>query len=462
MARRHGIVTCMALALLAVDALPQRQDEGRRRRPRTRENAPVVQDFNLFVTGDVVLTRRWSRHESGAFDAVMDEARSADAAIVNLETTLHDFRGVYPERYDGQGPPRAADPAIAAELQWAGVDVVCAAHDHTYDYGALGVLSTLRHVEGKGLVVAGAGRDLQTARGPAYYYGAKGFVGVVAASASYSRWGVATEARPELHGKPGLNPLSVRWTMDRTITAAVADKIADIAREESFDFEVQGSGEGRRILGATFTVGDRNEIIYRGKVSDRDLEANLAAVSKARNDASVVVFALHAHRPGAWIEDIAHRVLDGGADVFVAHGPAGIRGIEIYNGKPAFYGLGSFAFQADTISRLPAEYLEAVGLSADTPASEAMRRVAAPWAEAPERWRSLAAVVQFRSGELARVRVLPLDLHAERGFGVRGTPEWAGAEQARTIIEELRRASARYGTQIDYDADDRAGTITLR
>ena len=61
----------------------------------------------------------------------------------------------------------------------------------------------------------------------------------------------------------------------------------------------------------------RNELVYRGKVSERDLEANLASVAKAREDASVVVFSLHAHRPGVWVEDVAHRVLDGGADIFV-------------------------------------------------------------------------------------------------------------------------------------------------
>ena len=43
---------------------------------------------------------------------------------------------------------------------------------------------------------------------------------------------------------------------------------------------------------------------------------------------------------------MAHTVIDNGADVFVAHGvPLPLRGVEIYKGKPIFYGVELFYHQ---------------------------------------------------------------------------------------------------------------------
>src|SRR5204863_4244484 len=42
---------------------------------------------------------------------------------------------------------------------------------------------------------------------------------------------------------------------------------------------------------------------------------------------------------------LARATIDNGADMFVGHGPHVLRGIEIYKGKPIFYGLGEFFYQ---------------------------------------------------------------------------------------------------------------------
>jgi hypothetical protein len=44
-------------------------------------------------------------------------------------------------------------------------------------------------------------------------------------------------------------------------------------------------------------------------------------------------------------EEIAHAAIDAGADVVVGHGPHQPLAIEIYRGRPIFYGLGNFAFK---------------------------------------------------------------------------------------------------------------------
>ena len=49
-----------------------------------------------------------------------------------------------------------------------------------------------------------------------------------------------------------------------------------------------------------------------------------------------------------WQRDLAHQAVDAGAGIFVSHGPPLLHGIEIYRGKPIFYGLGGFFFQTIT------------------------------------------------------------------------------------------------------------------
>jgi poly-gamma-glutamate synthesis protein (capsule biosynthesis protein) len=41
---------------------------------------------------------------------------------------------------------------------------------------------------------------------------------------------------------------------------------------------------------------------------------------------------------------IAHAAIDAGADIVVGHGPHYSLPVELYKGKPIFYGLGSFSF----------------------------------------------------------------------------------------------------------------------
>jgi poly-gamma-glutamate synthesis protein (capsule biosynthesis protein) len=45
-----------------------------------------------------------------------------------------------------------------------------------------------------------------------------------------------------------------------------------------------------------------------------------------------------------YMRDIAHTAIDAGADIVIGHGPHYALAVEIYRGKPIFYGLGSFSF----------------------------------------------------------------------------------------------------------------------
>src|SRR5262249_39438405 len=45
-----------------------------------------------------------------------------------------------------------------------------------------------------------------------------------------------------------------------------------------------------------------------------------------------------------YMTEIAHGAIDAGADVVIGHGPHYSLPVEIYRGKPVYYGLGSFSF----------------------------------------------------------------------------------------------------------------------
>ena len=77
------------------------------------------------------------------------------------------------------------------------------------------------------------------------------------------------------------------------------------------------------------------------------LEKFQADLAQARKQADIVVCSFHwgLHKDVLdYMKEIAHAAIDGGADVVIGHGPHYSLGVEIYKGKPIYYGLGSFSF----------------------------------------------------------------------------------------------------------------------
>jgi poly-gamma-glutamate capsule biosynthesis protein CapA/YwtB (metallophosphatase superfamily) len=76
----------------------------------------------------------------------------------------------------------------------------------------------------------------------------------------------------------------------------------------------------------------------------RWLREDIAAL---RNHADIVVVSCHwglGKDILGYMTEIAHAAIDAGADVVIGHGPHHFLPVEIYRGKPVFYGLGSFSF----------------------------------------------------------------------------------------------------------------------
>jgi poly-gamma-glutamate synthesis protein (capsule biosynthesis protein) len=191
------------------------------------------------------------------------------------------------------------------------------------------------------------------------------------------------------------------------------------------------------------------------------VRANVAAITEASRKADLTIFSVHAHKQGRWLTDLAHKAIDAGADIFLAHGPHEIRGIEIYKNRPIFYSLGDFFFEQHHIERLPSEFFDRYGLGDGTTAQDAMaaRYAKNKWPDKREIWEGLGAIVSFKDRALHTIDLIPLDLGFGKPLRERGRPLVASPALGREIIDVVKSKSEAYGTEVMYVQDDNIGLI---
>lgn len=431
-------------------------------RQQVRQSHYAQCDLSLFLAGDTILHLPWSLDDDPDFLKLIGEVRAADVAIVNLETLIHEFRGY--AQADSGGTYMAAPPEIADDLKWAGIDMVGHANNHTFDYGPIGVLENLENVSAAGILLAGSGPDLQRAREPRYLTHDGGTVALVSMASTFVPYGKASLSRADMRGRPGLNPLSLTSETIVAITPAMAKTLRRLVRAVGF--------RGRRfslpefeIWGQKFVVGDKFELLRGVRPTPEDRSANLAAVGEAAVNADIVVVSLHYHGDDDWLGEFAREAIDHGASVVLVHGKHRVLGIEVYQDRPIFYGLGDFAFQSDFVARLPAEFFERYGLNQDATPEQAI----AARSKNGTRWLSArryafegaAASLCFADGTWSAVRLIPVDLRFDASAPERGHPLLASAELGARIVDEIRSRSDGYGTAIDFDAAEGFARVGL-
>ena len=152
--------------------------------------------------------------------------------------------------------------------------------------------------------------------------------------------------------------------------------------------------------------------------------------------------------------EVVKTAIDAGADVFLVHGPHVLRGIEIYKGKPIFYSLANFIFQNETLLRLPYENYKRFELGPNKHVADFNdARYNFDKRGFPARadyWESIVAVPQWKGKELMELKLYPITL----GFGLsrmaRGRPMFADSELSKKIIDDLKKYSEPFGTEIDF------------
>ncbi len=174
------------------------------------------------------------------------------------------------------------DPRLLPILEGAGIDGVTLGNNHILDAGAPGISETIEHLRGAGISHTGAGMDLSSAREPMIFDLGGTRVGVLNYQGVPSyEWAWATELAP------GTAPL-------------------------------------------------REEVM----VED---------VRRLRPEVDLLVVMQHWGReylatPEPGQVELAHAVMDAGADLIVGNHAHWPKGMELYRGKPVFYGTGNFLF----------------------------------------------------------------------------------------------------------------------
>ena len=406
-----------------------------------------------------MITQPWSHIDDPCFLRLVKEMRRADITILNLETLIHEYRGY--AQLDSGGAYMASPPAIARELKWAGVDMVSHANNHAFDYGSEGIMETHSNMVAADIVIAGSGKDLQAARAPRYFLNGDTTVALISMTASFVPYGVASPSRPDLHGRPGVNPLEVRKNVELTLTPRLAGALYKIMKRVSRYPERYGRPVFR-VHGIGFSSGKTNNIFIRRRIRHRDFGENLASIEQGVQSADLAVVSIHSHQTGPWLRKFCHAALGAGADVVFIHGPHEIRGIELHAGRPIFHGMGNFVYQTDQIERLPAEAYERIGLNQGTTIEEfhvGGRRF--PMQRSRKPYEAFAAVLNYSDGGLKQIRLLPVDLQFDAAYRIRGRPQYAEPEFGRRIIAEVSKLSSRFGTRIEYDSEMNQGLVVI-
>lgn len=440
-------------------------------------------DFEMALAGDLMLTRRISRAREPEFLALRDLFRKADAGFANLEGSVR-------RRDEGTpgitvGTYMTTPPEFLDEIKWLGIGIVSCANNHAYDFGEAGLLATVRHLDAAGIPHAGSGYNLADARTPAYVDTPRGRLALVAMTATYRPWNRATAQRPDMVGRPGINPFG--FTKSYTVDRAAMQELRRIARSLGFE---QASARDRRhfysdrdlgggnaaetinLFDHRFVSGDAFSI--QATPNPADWEDNLRWISEARRQADWVVVSFHSHEfggrsllsaetradleePADFVRPFAHAAIDAGADVFVGHGSHTLLGIEVYKKRPIFYSLGNLVFMNENVPQMPQEAYERFGLGFDaTPADFYGARTDNDKKGHPasaKYWQGAVAMCRFKARDALEFRLHPVDLGHGRPRAQRGRPVLATGEVSARIIERLQRLSRSYGTEIERQGD---------
>lgn len=239
----------------------------------------------LVAGGDLILGRWVSSFVSqhGPTRPLRDVARlfrDASIGFANLECVVS-TRGQPFDKNERRPIHYRAPPAMLNVLCETGIDVVSLGNNHAMDYGPDALAECMDLLKARNVAWCGAGVSDVGARGPAYVSDGA----VTVAFIGYETWFPTTIATPN---RPGINHLASPETV---------------------------------------------------------LESVGAAIREARCSADLVVVTPHwsknwVPKPTKEHRDVAHSLLDAGADAILGHASHLIHGVEIYKGRPIVYDLG--------------------------------------------------------------------------------------------------------------------------
>jgi len=336
----------------------------------------------LLLTGDVNLMNVDDARTP--FARVAATLRAADFLFGNLESRPHAPPAERPPGHEGFYAPPAAGQALAL----AGFHAVGTANN--VNYGSDAITHSLRELDRLGIAHSGSGANLAAARAPAIverkglrfgvlqrtsvYWPTNHEAGEHSAGVAVIRGHTAYQlplhkTRPEMPpaNRPGVPPVIVTW--------------ADPQYLKRFREEIAAARADTEWLIASHHWGLHRDVLD-------------------------------------YMREIAHAAIDAGADAVIGHGPHFVLPVEVYKGRPIFYGMGNFSFHTGHGGRRHGDW---VGLFA-------------------------RVVLEERSIERVALRFVR---HNDRNETLLRTP---GEEPA--ALSDLIERSAPFGTRITVEGDD--------
>jgi len=216
---------------------------------------------------------------------VLEDIKSADVRLVNLETSVT----THPVKYPGKAFNYRMHPDNLQSLKEAHIEYCSMANNHTLDFSVQGLYDTLSSLTKRDIAWAGAGKDITEASKPAVFTAKGKKIACFSMADHYNFWAAGPNT-------PGTNFLDV-----------------DSFKKEDID-----------------------------KIKEQVKEV------RAKENPDIVVWSLHwggnyCWQPSKEKQDFAHRLIDEcGVDIIHGHSSHHIQGIEVYKGKPIIYGCGDF------------------------------------------------------------------------------------------------------------------------
>jgi poly-gamma-glutamate capsule biosynthesis protein CapA/YwtB (metallophosphatase superfamily) len=312
--------------------------------------ASIKGAFTLVGIGDLLYSHPMANSPDLEFQKVVELIQRGDATISNQEGVFFDLK-----TFKGQGYGNGllwGEGTLAKDMKAMGVRMVSVANNHSTDWGPEGLIETRRLLDEAGIVHSGGGRTLQEARKAGILVTPKGRIALISVASTFKPNAGANDAVGEVPSRPGISILRTRkvnlvtndeMAMIRKLSTALASLLHPAPEPDAQEVTF---GE------QFYRVSDEPGLRYDMDLYDH--AALLKAIRDAKQEADLVVFTIHAHESPTGLDDdtpeppdflvrLFHNAVDAGADMILGGGPHSLRGVEIYKGRPVFYGMESFS-----------------------------------------------------------------------------------------------------------------------
>jgi len=237
---------------------------------------------SIIFTGDMMLSRGVDYQMKKNKDFNYPFLKIADT-VKSADIAFGNLEGPISSRGSNQGSIYSFrdDPKVAGGLRFAGFDILSLANNHILDWGTEALEDTISILKANNIEPVGAGKNYEEANKPII---------------------------KEVNGT----------------------KFAFLAYTN--------------LLPASFTAAKN-----AAGISEFNQENIKKAVEGAKKNADIVIVSLHwgeeyAKSPSLWQKNLAHALIDSGADLIIGHHPHVVQGTEKYKTGWIAYSLGNFVF----------------------------------------------------------------------------------------------------------------------